>query len=228
MALKVINADQKAAHQKKPMLQAQLSQLEEQLAQHKKVDEEYRARLADQAKTLTEKFEKEKADLVAELTKKAEEDAKAAVSQNFLILTQFLRLAAARRVEDPDGTSDESMALEGVLLQIYSGDENAVAAMMKLVEGSDEQTRSTTGETLQTTCKFFFPTRSRPTRLGCMSTDGLQSARSSKQRSPMPHSSCRLRALCSRQGLRLRLRPRPRLSSPRLSPPPTRRSPMPV
>lgn len=46
------------------------------------------------------------------------------------------------------------MALEGVLLHIYSGDENAVATMLKLVHGSDEQARSTTGDTLQTTCKF--------------------------------------------------------------------------
>jgi hypothetical protein len=47
------------------------------------------------------------------------------------------------------------MALEGVLLHIYSGDENAVATMMKLVQGADEQTRSTSNEALQTTCKCF-------------------------------------------------------------------------
>jgi hypothetical protein len=150
----VINADQKAAHLKKPALQAQLFQLEEQLAQHKKVDQEYRARLAEQEKALTEKFEKEKADVVAELTEKADADAKTALRSNLLVLSQFLRLAAARRAEEADSTSDENMALEGVLLHIYSGDENAVATMIKLVEGAEEQTRSTTGETLQTTCKF--------------------------------------------------------------------------
>ncbi|KAK4122769.1 hypothetical protein N657DRAFT_575510 [Parathielavia appendiculata] len=151
VATKVINADQKAAHLRKPGLQAQLFQLEEQLAQHKKVAREYLARLAEQEKALTEKFEKEKADAVAELTEKADADAQTALHDNFLILSQFLRLAAARRVEDADSTSDESQALEGVLLHIYSGDENAVATMLKLVQGADEQTRSTTGETLQTT-----------------------------------------------------------------------------
>ncbi|KAK4236717.1 hypothetical protein C8A03DRAFT_35369 [Achaetomium macrosporum] len=151
VSLKIINADQKAAHLKKPQLEAQLFHLEEQLAQHKKVAQEYRARLAEQEKALTEKFEKEKADIVAELTEKAEADAKTNLRDNLLILSQFLRLAAARRAEDADSTSDESMALEGVLLHIYTGDENAVSAMLKLVQGAEEPTRSTTGETLQTT-----------------------------------------------------------------------------
>jgi hypothetical protein len=154
VSLKIINPDQKAAHLKKPALQAQLFQLEEQLAQHQKIDREHKVHLAEQEKALTEKFEKEKADVVAELNEKAEADAKSSLRGNLLVLSQFLRLAAARRAEDPEGTSDESMALEGVLLHIYSGDENAVATMLKLVHGSDEQTRSTTGDTLQTTCKF--------------------------------------------------------------------------
>lgn len=154
VAAKIINADQKASHLKKPALQAQLFQLEEQLAQHKKIDQEHRARLAEQEKTLTEKFEKEKADIVAELTEKADAEAKKSLHDNLLILSQFLRLAAARRAEDVDSSADENMALEGVLLHIYSGDENAVSTMLKLVQGADEQTRSTTGETLQTTCKL--------------------------------------------------------------------------
>jgi len=153
--MKVINADQKAAHLKRPTLQAQLYQLEEQLAQHKKLDQEFKARLAEQEKTLTEKFEKEKAEALAELSKKNEEDVKKALHDNLLVLSQFLRLAAARRAEDPEGTSEESAALEGVLLHIYSGDENAVATMLKLVHGSEEQTRSTMGELLPTTCKWF-------------------------------------------------------------------------
>jgi uncharacterized coiled-coil protein SlyX len=151
--LKIINTDQKAAYLKKPQLEAQLFHLEEQLAQHKKVAQEFKARLAEQEKALTDKFEKEKADLVTQLTEKADADAKTNLHDNLLILSQFLRLAAARRAEDADSTSDESMALEGVLLHVYTGDENAVSAMLKLVQGAEEPTRSTTGETLQTTCK---------------------------------------------------------------------------
>ncbi len=153
VAAKIINADQKAAHLKKPTLQAQLFQLEEQLAQHKKIDQEFRVRLQEQEKALADKFAKEQADAVAKLAQKAEADASAALHDSLLILSQFLRLAAARRGEDADTTLDENMALEGVLLQVYSGDESAVATMLKLVQGSDEQTRSTAGETLQTTCK---------------------------------------------------------------------------
>ena len=47
------------------------------------------------------------------------------------------------------------MALEGVLLRIYSGDEEAVATMLKLVHGADEPTISTTGDELETTCRYL-------------------------------------------------------------------------
>lgn len=200
VAAKVINADQKAAHLKKPALQAQLFQLEEQLAQHKKIDQEYRARLAEQEKALTEKFEKEKADVVAELTEKAKADSKQSLRDNLLILSQFLRLAAARRAEDADSSSDESMALEGVLLHIYSGDDNAVATMLKLVNGEDEQTRSTSGETLQTTCTCFphpgslfaplLTASSRPGQEGCRRP--RRSARPDRNRFAVDrHRGCR-------------------------------------
>ena len=154
MASKIINADQKAAYLKKPSLQAQLNQYEEQLAVHKKIDQEHRARLSEQEKSLTKKFDEEKADLTAALEKKIEAEARTALKTNLLVLSQFLRLAAARRAEEADGKADENMALEGVLLHIYSGDDNAVATMLKLVQGSDEQTLSTSGETLKTTCKL--------------------------------------------------------------------------
>ena len=202
MSTKIINPDQKAAHLKKPALQAQLFQLEEQLAQHKKVDQEYKARLAEQEKALTEKFEKEKADVVAELTEKADADANTALHSNLLILSQFLRLAAARRVEDADSSSDESMALEGVLLHIYSGDENAVATMLKLVQGADEQTRSTAGDTLQTTCKWAGllltdGSTDRPSRPGQAGCDRLCRSRHSDREHravDRPRGVCRVQA----------------------------------
>ena len=153
MSEKIINADQKASLLKKPSLQAQLSQLEEQLAQHKKVELEHRVRIAELQKTLAEKVEKEKAAIVAETKEKAEAEASTALRNNLLVLSQFLRLAAARRAEDSDSNGDENMALEGVLLHIYSGDENAVSTMLKLVQGSEEHTYSTGGDQLQTTCK---------------------------------------------------------------------------
>ncbi|KAK3997198.1 hypothetical protein QBC44DRAFT_109104 [Cladorrhinum sp. PSN332] len=151
IAAKIINADQKASHLKRPGLQAQLAQLEQQLAQLKTIEQEHRAHLAKHEKALTEKFEKEREELIAETKQKAAEEAAATLKTDFLLVSQFLRLAASRRAEDHDATLDENQALEGILLYLYSGDDNAVATMNKLVQGSDEQTRSTAGETLQTT-----------------------------------------------------------------------------
>ncbi|KAI8959999.1 hypothetical protein F5Y11DRAFT_283160 [Daldinia sp. FL1419] len=151
----IINADQRAQRLKKPQLEAQLAQLEEQLAQYKKVDEEYRTRAAaDKAnieKSLTEKFEKEKADAISEIKEQAAVEAKKVQHDSLLVLSQFLRLAAARRTEEADAGLDENMALEGVLLNVYSGDENAVSTMIKLIEGSEENTTSVSGEQLETT-----------------------------------------------------------------------------
>ncbi|KAI0179941.1 hypothetical protein GGR52DRAFT_529083 [Hypoxylon sp. FL1284] len=155
---KIINADQRAQRLKKPQLESQLAQLEEQLAQYKKVDDEYRARAAaDKAsleKSLGAKFEKDKAEAVREVREQkeqAEASVKKTQEDGLLVLSQFLRLAAARRTEEADAGLDENMALEGVLLNVYTGDENAVATMLKLIEGAEENTYSVTGEELQTT-----------------------------------------------------------------------------
>ncbi|KAH9907782.1 hypothetical protein F4778DRAFT_719084 [Xylariomycetidae sp. FL2044] len=152
---KVINNDQKAQYLKKPQLEAQLAQIEEQLAQYKKVEEDYRSRgAADKAsfeKSLSEKLEKEKTDAINEIQEKTATDSKKAQHDNLLVLSQFLRLAAHRRSEEADSAADENMALEGVLLNVYSGDEHAVTTMVKLIEGSDEKTLSVNGDELQTT-----------------------------------------------------------------------------
>ncbi|WQF82461.1 hypothetical protein CDEST_07475 [Colletotrichum destructivum] len=156
VASRTINADQKAQYLKKPALQAQISQYEEQLAQYKKIDQEYRARAvsekAELEKSFAEKLEKEKAAAVAEAKAQLEAQLEGdSINSKLLTLSQFLRLAAARRSEDADPNVEENRALEGVLLAIYTGDENAVATMLKLIDGTDEQTYSVNGEPLQTT-----------------------------------------------------------------------------
>ena len=126
------------------------------MTQFKKLDQDYRSRLASEKaeleKTLTEKLQKEKADAVAEIKEKAEADTKKGLHDGFLVLSQFLRLAAAKRAEEPNSEADENLALEGVLLHVYSGDENAVDTMLKLVDGSEDTTTSVSGTSLQTTC----------------------------------------------------------------------------
>ena len=150
VATKIINADQKAQIQKKPALQAQVTQFEEQLAQYQKVHEQYRTRGAAEKAEWEKSLDKAKADAV----RQAEEDFKKSLKDNFLTLSQFLRLAAYRREEAKDPESDESQAIEGVLLAIYAGDETAVASMLKLIEGSTDQILSVPGEQLQTTCSL--------------------------------------------------------------------------
>ncbi|ERS99285.1 hypothetical protein HMPREF1624_04484 [Sporothrix schenckii ATCC 58251] len=155
VAQKIINADQKAQILKKPSLQAQLAQLEEQYSQFKKLDSEYRQRLVSDktevTKALTDKFEKEKADAVREASAAAAAAAEKNLHDSLLTVSQFLRLAAARRADDQNQQQDENLALEGVLLQVYSGDENGVATMLKLVQGTDETTKGVSNESLQTT-----------------------------------------------------------------------------
>ncbi|KAF4460936.1 hypothetical protein FALBO_12276 [Fusarium albosuccineum] len=147
VASKVINIDQRAQILKKPALQAQLAQYEEQLAQHQKVDEQYRTRAATDKAEWEKNLEKAKADAVAD----AKEGFNKSLRDNLLVLSQFLRLAAYRREEAQDPESDESQAIEGVLLAIYSGDQMAVESMLKLVNGTEDQVVSVPGEQLQTT-----------------------------------------------------------------------------
>lgn len=158
IAAKIINADQKRQVDNKPALEAELTRNEEQLAQLQKVDEEWRATVAsvkaETEKKLTEKFEQERADAVAEVKSKAEEEAKKSLEDGFLVVSQFLRLAAHRRGEAPDSTADEDMALEGILLSVYGGDQSAVAAMLKLYQGTEDAATSVSGEPLQTTCEY--------------------------------------------------------------------------
>lgn len=157
VAAKVINGDQKAQILKKPALLEQLKQQQAQLDIYRKIDNDYKTRLATETstleKTLTEKFEADKSEAIREAKDAAEAAAKAAVHNALLTLSQFLALASHRRTEQPDSTEPENLALEGVLLGVYSGDDTGVASMIKLVEGSSEQTKSITGEDLPTTCR---------------------------------------------------------------------------
>lgn len=147
VAAKVINTDQKAQIEKKPALQAQLTQTEEQLAQYQKVHDQYRSRAAADKAEWEKSLEKAKADAVSE----AKAGFQQSLKDNLLTLSQFLRLAAYRREEASEPESDESQAIEGVLLAIYTGDDSAVAAMLKLVQGTDDRVLSVPGEELQTT-----------------------------------------------------------------------------
>ncbi|KAG6279904.1 hypothetical protein E4U47_002039 [Claviceps purpurea] len=148
---RIINTDQKAQIEKKPALQAQLVQLEEQLVQYQKIHEQYRSRAIAEKAEWEKSLEKDKADAVS----KAQIGFQQSLRDSFLTLSQFLRLAAYRReeaseTESEENQSTESQAIEGVLMAIYTGDDNAVSSMLKLVHGTDDKVLNVSGETLQT------------------------------------------------------------------------------
>lgn len=158
VAARKINADQKAQILKKPSLQASLTQLEEQIAQYKKFDQEYKTKLqvekAEFEKTFNERASKELEEKVKAAKDSVAKEKAEEQESNLLLITKFLCLAALRRSPENDPELDENKGIEGLLTQVYSGDEAAVAAMTKIIQGSSEVCSSVNGEELTTTCKF--------------------------------------------------------------------------
>jgi hypothetical protein len=161
LAQKIINADQKQQVINKPSLTSQVTQLEEQLAQFKKLQGEFRTKAqADRTefeKSFTESRDKAIAVALKEQEEKLVAQHQKELSDTLLHLSQFLRLAASRRAEDCDHTLDENLAIEGVLLGVYTGDKAAVDCILKLTRGTNDTTVSVSNEPCQTTCEHLIP-----------------------------------------------------------------------
>ena len=71
---------------------------------------------------------------------------------NLLVLSRFLRAAAAKR-QDGDETSPENRAFEGALLLVYGGEVAAVAAMEHLIAGSEEKVPAVDSALSDYTCE---------------------------------------------------------------------------
>lgn len=143
---------------KKPGLQLQVQQFEEQIAQFKKFDQEYKAASQSEKATFeknhTERSSKELTEAVASAKAEAASAAKEEQESNFLLLSQFLRLAAIRRGEEEDPELEENKALEGLLGRVYTGDAAAVASILSLINGSEEKIYSVNGDALTVSCKL--------------------------------------------------------------------------
>ncbi|KAI9657060.1 MAG: hypothetical protein M1821_003226 [Bathelium mastoideum] len=150
VAARKINADQKEQALRKPALQAQLQQLEEQIAQYKKIDEEYQQRLTTKKELLQSAHKKDLETLGETIKAEAAIEAKKDVKHRLLTFSRFLRAAAAMR-QNEDDNSDESKAFEGALLLVYGGDANAVAAAEKVIDGTDDPVPATDGTILSVT-----------------------------------------------------------------------------
>ena len=129
-------------------------QLEDQITQYKQFDEDYQKRLSAE-KTALETVHKEELENVKDAAMmEAAAGAKKEAKDSLLMLSKFLRAAAAKR-QDGDETSTENRAFEGALLLIYGGDANAVTAMEKLIEGSDDKVPAVDGDLLDVTCELW-------------------------------------------------------------------------
>lgn len=121
------------------------------MAQYQKIHQQYRSKADADKATIDETVAQAKADAHAE----AKAEFEKAQGENLLVVSQFLRLAAYRREESQDPESDESQAIEGVLLAIYAGDQSAVSAMQKLVNGTSDLIASVSAQPLTTTCMYY-------------------------------------------------------------------------
>ena len=155
VAEKKINADQKAQALKKPALQAQIAHIEEQFAHYKEFAAQYEERLTTQKAALEkahqEELEAVRANAVADTTEAAARE----LRQQLLTLSKFL-CAAANSRRAGEAESIESRALEGVLFQVYAGNQDAVSSMIKLINGADEKVPSVEGPDLEFSCEYSF------------------------------------------------------------------------
>ncbi|KAL3477976.1 hypothetical protein BJX99DRAFT_116184 [Aspergillus californicus] len=146
---KKINNDQKAQALKKPALQATVTQIEEQIAHYQDFAAFYEQRLISQKAEL-EKAQEELKSLREQVPSKPVQVEKDDFSQQLLSLSKFLCAAATMRRAGNE-TLPENRAFEGVLYQVYGGSPDAVASMVKLIDGVDEKIVSVEGDTLEIT-----------------------------------------------------------------------------
>lgn len=153
VAQKKLNNDQRASLQKKPAIQQQLAELQDQITQFRKFDAEYQGKLAKQKADLEEKHERETAELRQSLQANGVETSAKELKSKLLVFSQFLRCAAAKRVDETNKDSAESKAFEGALLYVYGGDDVAVDTALKVIEGSEEMVPSIDEDVLGVKCK---------------------------------------------------------------------------
>jgi hypothetical protein len=160
VAARKINADQKAQALKKPQLQSQLAQLDEQLTTFRRIEAENQAQLAREKEQMASAHavELETARREARDVALAEAKAEAASRERdrLLLFTRFLAAAAYRRnMEDPQTEqSQENRAFEGALLLVYGGNAASVVAAQDIIDGSDEKLVGVDEVVTDVTCKL--------------------------------------------------------------------------
>ena len=150
---KKINQDQKAQAEKKPALKASLAQFEEQIKQYQQFDDEHQKRLASERSTSEAAHKDELQKVKDTVTADSAATAKQESKDNLLVLSKFLRAAAAKR-QGGDENSAENRAFEGALLLVYGGEASAVIAMESLIAGSEEKVPTVDQTPSDYTCEW--------------------------------------------------------------------------
>lgn len=101
-------------------------------------------------KTHQEELEAVRANAIADAT----ETTAKVLRQQLLTVSKFL-CAAANSRRDGDAEALESRAFEGVLYQVYGGNQDAVSSMIKLIDGADEKIQGVEGDLLDLTCMCY-------------------------------------------------------------------------
>lgn len=121
---------------------------------YKKFDSEFQSQLQKQKDELTGQHQLELEKTREDMRLFGITQSEAELRKKLLVFSQFLRCAAAKRSSDEDMEAEENRAFEGALLLVYGGDEKAVSAAMKLIDGSDERVPSIDGVELGFTCEY--------------------------------------------------------------------------
>ena len=149
---KKLNADQKAQMQKKPQLQSQLTQLEEQLSRYRSFAQELEERFSREKATMIEAHEAEIRQVKEEADTKAQEHGAQSknLQQGLKIISDFLHAAASKRNMLEEAT-DERRAFEGALLLVYQGNEAALSTLQNLIDGTEDKVLDTEGNSVDFT-----------------------------------------------------------------------------
>ena len=152
VAKRIINADQKNSASKKPGLQTQLLQLDENIQQYRKFEGDFQVQLQKQKDDLMAHHQKELHKQKEDLMLEGVSSGAAELGKKLLLFSQFLRCAAHKRTVEEEADTDEGRAFEGALLLVYGGDQKAVDTATKLIEGSGEQVPSIDGVATSVKC----------------------------------------------------------------------------
>ncbi|RMZ75127.1 hypothetical protein DV737_g5457, partial [Chaetothyriales sp. CBS 132003] len=150
VAEKKLNGDQKAQILKKPGLQTQLSQLEEQLGQYRAFSQELEERFSREKAALIDAHQRDVAGLRQEIETLSQTPKAKDIDDELKLISHFLHAAASKR-QSEDADSEEVRAFEGILLQIYQGNLTALTTLRNLITGSEEKVSDTENNPLDIT-----------------------------------------------------------------------------